>query len=188
MVTTRRAPPTLERFLRWTEREPPLEYFEGKVTRKVSPKLRHSALQLDLGKRFDAFGIPRRLARAFPELRTTFAGASFVPDVAVFTWERIPADADGELPDEVFVPPDIAIEVISPGQPLARLFQRCRWYVEHGVRLALLVHPRRRVVWLFRPGAPEALLSGGDPIDFDAVLPGFQLTVQELYRALRARG
>src|SRR5438477_9938015 len=85
-VTQRRL--TLEEFLELPEEEPALEYFEGRITQKVPPKLRHSALQFEVAKLIDSFARPLGLARAFPELRTTYtdADASLVPDVAVFRW------------------------------------------------------------------------------------------------------
>jgi Uma2 family endonuclease len=69
-----------------------------------------------LGRQVDAFAEPRRMARAFPELRTVFGGAAYVPDVAVYRWERIPPTAEGEVPDDFTEPPDIAVEIISPGE------------------------------------------------------------------------
>ncbi len=64
----------------------------------------------------NAYAEPRRLALALPETRTTFAGASLVPDLAVYRWERIPRTAEGMLADDSFVPPDIMVEIASPGQ------------------------------------------------------------------------
>jgi Uma2 family endonuclease len=175
---------TLEAFLKLPEEEPALEFADGMVTQKVSPKLHHSAVQLGLGKRIDFFAEPRKLARAFTELRTTFAGASRVPDVAVFLWERIPRDASGRLAQEVFSPPDIAIEIVSPEQSVRELTAKCRWYVANGVRIALLVDPERERVTVFRPNAESRTLRGTDRIDLDDVLPGFQLSVDELFAAL----
>lgn len=40
---------------------------------------------------------PQKVARAFPELRCTFAGRAIVPDVAIFTWQRIPRDENGAI-------------------------------------------------------------------------------------------
>ncbi|MBA2447920.1 MAG: Uma2 family endonuclease [Chloroflexi bacterium] len=85
------------------------------------------------------FGRAHRVARAFPELRTTLGGASVVPDISVYRWDRVPSDERGNVPEDVQEPPDIAVEVISPGQTLKELVDRCRWYVEHGVRVVLLV-------------------------------------------------
>src|SRR5579864_1874767 len=71
---------TLEEFLKLPEEEPALEFEDGAVTSKVWPKGRHSTLQAELIERLNQSGRPRKLARAFPELRVTFGGASFVPD------------------------------------------------------------------------------------------------------------
>jgi Uma2 family endonuclease len=176
---------TLAEFLELPEEEPALEYIEGQVTRKVSPKLRHGRIQGKFVERVNQYGEPRKLAMAVPEVRTSFAGASSIPDVSVFTWERIPRDSSGELPDEVTIPPDIAGEIISPGQQFARLAQRCRWYVEHGALLSLLFDPQRRLVYRFRPGERESVLRGAEPIDLAPVLPQFELSVEELFSSLR---
>lgn len=178
---------TLAEFLDLPDEEPALEYFDGVVTQKVSPKIRHGALQLGGAKLVDLFAVPRKLARAFTETRTTYAGMSTVPDIVVFRWDRIPADEHGELPEEVFVHPDIAIEVASPGQTLRSLSERCRWYVDNSVRVALLVEPRRRLVRLFRPGQDTVDIRGDERIDLGDVIDGFGFAPDELFAALRAR-
>jgi Uma2 family endonuclease len=86
---------TLEEFLRLPEEEPALEYEDGMVTQKVAPKGRHSALQSGWVKLIDGYAVPRRLARAFPELRAGFAGASPVPDVSVYAGSASPATRAG---------------------------------------------------------------------------------------------
>jgi Uma2 family endonuclease len=176
---------TLEEFLRRPERKPALEYFDGRVTQKVSPKMRHSRLQGRFVEWFNEQTVPHKLAIAFPELRTTYGGASPVPDVAVVVWDRLPRDATGEFLDDFYAPPDIAIEILSPGQRLAPLRRRWHWYVDHGVRVALLVDPATRTVVVFSLGAGEKTLRGDDAIDFADVLPGLQLRVDELFAALR---
>ena len=178
---------TLEEFLELPEQEPALEYLDGMVVQKVSPKTPHSGLQGELLERFNRFGRPRKLARAFTELRITFAGGSPVPDVAVYRWDRIPTAADGSLAQDAVEPPDIAVEIASPDQSVRSLVDKCLWYVQHGVPIAVLVEPKSRSVELFRPGARTGPLRGIDRIDVDDVLPGFELTVDELFQSLRAR-
>ena len=179
---------TLDEFLALPDDEPALELEpDGTVVQKVSPQGQHSSLQFALCERINGFARPRRLAVAFPELRTIFGGAAYVPDVTVFRWERIPRDQDGELLDDVFIPPDIAVEIRSPGQSLRGQVNRCRWYVEKGVEIALLVDPDDRSVRLFRADAEMRVLHGEDRIDLDSVLPGFELSVQQLFDALTLR-
>ena len=178
---------TLEDFLALPEEEPALEYCDGVVTPKVSPKLHHGALQWAVAALVNYFAVPRRLARAFPETRATFGGASVVPDVSVYTWERIPVDEQGYVLDDFVTPPDIAIEIASPGQSRRKLAERCRWYVDNGVRVALLIDPRRATVAATRPGAEPRTYRRGQRIDLGDVIPGFALDLDELFGALRIR-
>lgn len=78
---------TLDEFLAWPEAKPALELIEGVAAQKVSPNLHHGALQYEAAELFNRFGRPRKLARAFPELRTSFAGSSPVLDVSVYRAE-----------------------------------------------------------------------------------------------------
>ena len=176
---------TLEDFLRLPEQKPALEFFDGAVTQKVSPKSHHSRIQLNFAARLDRFASPRKLAAAFPEIRATFGGASVVVDIGVYRWERIPRQPEGTMAQDFFLPPDIAIEIASPGQSVAELADRCRWYIQHGVALSLLINPERRTVTRFRLDAQPEELSGGDRIELEPVLAGFQLKVQELFDSLR---
>src|SRR5438067_4854226 len=108
---------TLEQFLVLPEEKPALEYDDGMVARKGPPDIRHSALQFQIAALFNRFTLPRKLARAFPELRTTFAGRSRVPDVSVVGWERIARLPDGKLgAGPLQEPPLIVIEIRSPEQ------------------------------------------------------------------------
>ncbi|MBV9281743.1 MAG: Uma2 family endonuclease [Chloroflexi bacterium] len=178
-------PLTLEEFLQLPEEEPALEFAEGLVTQKVSPKGRHSTLQGELIKQLDRAGLPHKVARAFPELRATFAGVSRVPDIAVYRWDRIPVDARGEVTDVFTVPPDIAIEIVSPEQSVNALVRRCYWYVANGVQVALLVDPADRSVLAFRPNLPASAWSGSDRIDVSEVVPDLELSVDQLFASLR---
>lgn len=175
---------TLGEFLKLPEQKPALEFDDGVVTQKVSPQGEHSALQYEFAERVNRFARPKKLARAFPELRGTYAGGSLVPDVAVYTWARIPRAPSGRVANRFREPPDIAIEILSPSQRRADLVSRCRRFLERGARVALLVEPRRESVTAFRLEMPERILRGTDRIDLDDVLPGFELTVRELFSAL----
>ncbi|MBI4492288.1 MAG: Uma2 family endonuclease [Chloroflexi bacterium] len=176
---------TLEAFLRLPEQEPALEFKEGKVTQKVSPTGRHSRLQTVLVERLNRFAEPRKLALAFSELRTTFGGASSVPDVAVYRWDRIPVDEQGQVVDTFVEPPDLAVEIASPGQSTTGLVRRCLWYVANGVQVALLVDPDDESVLVFRAEQAPQALRGPDKLGLGDVLPGFELSAQEIFDSLR---
>jgi Uma2 family endonuclease len=175
---------TLEEFLQLPEEKPALEYFDGVIEQKMSPKTRHSALQFELAERINAVARPAEIARAFPELRTTFGGKSYVPDLSVYRWARVPRDESGNLVDDVRAPPDIAVEVVSPGQSINRLVRRCRWYVANGLEIALVIDPDDHSVLAFLADGTMQEWTGQDHIDLNSVIPGFELTAEQLFEAL----
>src|SRR5207248_6533352 len=133
-----------------------LEYEDGEALQKVSPKAKHGLLQGELWGLLR--GIGGRAILAVVELRVTFGGKSVVPDLSVFRRERVPLDADGSPQDDIFIPPDLTVEIASPRQSINKLVRRCLWYVANGVQIALLVDAYDRSVLLFRPGIqPEGL-------------------------------
>lgn len=175
---------TLDEFLALPETEPAFEYADGKVRQKVAPQGQHVTLQDDFTQRVNALAVPRKLARAYSELRTTYAGLSRVPDVAVYLWGRIPRLPNGRVANRFTEPPDIAVEIVSPDQGATDLISKCIWYVKNGVRIALIADPGSDTVLRFVPDAVPDALTGDDRIDLDEVLPGFELTVNQLFASL----
>jgi Uma2 family endonuclease len=178
-------PLTLDEFLKLPEEKPALEFADGEVTQKVSPRGQHSVLQDSLCEILNGFARPKRLALAFPELRSSFSGVSRVPDVSVYRWERIPRDFRGRVANDFVEPPDLVVEVVSPDQRVNTLVRRCLWFVSHGVQVALLVDPDDESVLLFRPNTIPRALVGDDRIEVDEILPGFAFAVAELFATLQ---
>ncbi len=149
---------------------------DGTLKQKVAPKPRHSAVQEELLFRFRA-ARSRRLAQAYPELRIVWPDAQLppsVPDIVVFRWARRPIGPDGQLADEATEAPDLAIEIVSPGQAPAQVGARCAEYVEHGAERALMIDPERRGAHLYvRGGDPlvPRALALADPLDLGELLP-----------------
>ncbi len=116
MVQLSRLSLTLEEFLKLPETKPASEFIDGQIIQKPMPQGKHSTIQGDLGATINQVLKPQHIARAFPELRCTFAGRSIVPDLAVFTWERIPRDKTGKVASTFTLAPDWTIEILSPDQ------------------------------------------------------------------------
>ncbi|MFN8636976.1 MAG: Uma2 family endonuclease [Chloroflexota bacterium] len=177
---------TLEEFLRLPEAKPPYEYWHGEVTQKVSPLGPHIALQSGIPVLIARLAVAGQPVRAFPEARLIFSGVTTVPDLVVYRRERIPRDARGQVAEYFRTPPDVVVEIVSPGQSRTKLLARCRWYAANGIRLAVFADPRRRIVRLFRPDADSGDLRGADQLDLTDVLPGFTLSVDDFFAPLSA--
>jgi len=184
MVTARQRL-TFEEFLRLPEEKPALEYFYGTVTQKVSPKARHGRLQLRFGMMIEiAAGEPPAFW-AMTELRVHWPGkVSFVPDLAVYRVERLPGGPSGEIEDDLFVPPDVAVEVVSPSQSLFETLERARWFVRHGVTAVVIIQPRDRSVRVVREDAESGPYFGDELVDLSDALSGFTFVVRDLFAAI----
>ncbi|MBA2449506.1 MAG: Uma2 family endonuclease [Chloroflexi bacterium] len=182
-ITERRLTP--EEFLKLPEEKPYLELIDGKVVQKPLGQEQHGALQMELGGRINSYARPRRLAWAFSELRGRFGADVLLPDVSIYSWERVPRDPGGRLTNVYQGPPDIAIEIVSPDQSARAMIRKCRRYLDHGTRIALVVDPGPESVVRLTPDGDVTTLRGSDRIDLDAVVLGFELTVQELFDTLR---
>ena len=112
---------TLEEFLKLPETKPAREFINGCLYQKPMPQGKHSRLQLKFCDVVNQVAETAKIALAFPELRCTFGGRSIVPDATVFRWQRIPLDADGEVPNAFEIYPDWTVEILSPDQKATKV-------------------------------------------------------------------
>jgi len=176
---------TLEEFLALPEEKPALEFADGAITAKMSGDMKRARLAAWLAIRLEVGSpVPDPLV-PFLNARVIFGGRSYVPDAVAYKTSRVPLDDDVPFDAYLTVPPDVAVEVTSPGQSIEDQDDRCRWYVANGVTVALRVHPRTRVVRVFRASGESGDLRGDDEIDLEDAAPGLRFTVDELFSALR---
>ncbi len=180
-------PLTLDQFLRLPEidEKPYLEFINGHVEPKVSPRAKHSRIQSKLLSFLDSFAHSQRLGLAFPELRCTFAGRSIVPDVVFLTRDQIVLDAHGEPIDEIRVAPALHIEILSPGQSPQGPRERLSFTTHHGGRIGWLIDPNRREVQAFLPGQEPFVVPASIGLPVAEVLPGLSLTPANIFDWLK---
>jgi Uma2 family endonuclease len=142
---------TLEEFLQQPETEPASEYIDGQIIQKPMPQGKHSIVQGELAAAINGVVKPKKLARAFPELRCTFGGRSTVLDIAVFVWSRIPRDRGGEVANVFLIAPDWTIKILSPEQGQTRVIKNILHCLKHGTQMGWLIDPFEQTVFVFRP-------------------------------------
>ncbi len=172
---------TLAVFSDLPEIRPPFEYFGGRIIQKMSPKIRHSIIQTGLSYRLMGHCLGRQAGRVFIELRCTFGGESHVFDLCYFAEGRIPRPGDLDEQGNVRTPPDLAIEVLSPGQTVGELSRKLRSAIRRGVKVGWLIDEARRQVLTFRPRKPPVVLEPGESLSAEDLLPGFSLPVGEMF-------
>jgi Uma2 family endonuclease len=188
MVQTPAKTLTLAEFLTLPETDPASEYIDGKIIQKPMPKGSHSTIQGEGVAVINAITKPQRIAWAFPELRCTFGGRSIVPDISVFTWERIPVQDDGNIAENFNVFPDWSIEILSPEQSVTRVTLNLLHCLKYGCQLGWLIDPAERLVIVYSPNQSPSYFE--EP---RAILPvpefasGVQLTLEQLFGWLKVR-
>ncbi len=174
---------TLDEFLGKEDVKPALEYACGEVTQKPMPVWSHAAIQGFLQMVLGQFLAHSGLGRAVPEFRCIFGPPgrerAFVPDVVYLAKERLPRDR------YLRAAPDLAIEILSPDQNVARLLDEIQFYLLNGVRLVWVIDPAAATVAVLAPGQEGRTLTAGDTLDGGDVLPGFSVAVDDIFAQVK---
>ena len=173
---------TLEQFLELPETEPASEYIDGAIIQKPMPQGEHSIIQTDLASAINLVVKPKRVARAFSELRCTFGGRSIIPDISVFLSERIPRKENGCVANAFAVAPDWAIEILSPGQSQTKIIKKILHCFDHGTQMGWLIDPTEQVVFVYQPTQAAACFEAAEAqLPVPNFAEAFQLTIGELF-------
>lgn len=99
------------------------------------------------------------------------------PDVALWSITRQPTMPEGYFE----IPPDLVVEVLSPGDRRGDVRAKVKEYLLHGVPLVWLVDPEARTVTVYQGNLRGTEFDEADVIDAGPVLPGFSCKVADLF-------
>jgi len=165
---------------------------DGKHFELVNGELVETTMSLEgnwvaqkIARRVDEFSEQHSLGNVFPEASfQCFADAPNMvrrPDVAFIS--------KGRLSPEQFeyghcrIPPDLAVEVVSPNDLYYDVEHKVTEYLEAGVRLVWVVNPHSRNVRVFGVDGRVRQLGESEELTGDDVIPGFRVRVGELFPA-----
>ncbi len=182
MVQTPLKSISLAAFLAMPETKPASEYVDGEIIQKPMPKGKHSLIQVESATAINGVLKSPKVALALPELRCTFGGRSTVPDIAVFTWKRIPRDATGDIANTFDAAPDWTIEILSPEQSPTKVTKNILHCLKHGCAMGWLIDPEDRSVVVYPAGQQAVFFDeAAQVILVPEFASGVQLTVGELF-------
>jgi Uma2 family endonuclease len=102
------------------------------------------------------------------------------PDVSFIRMGRLPGE---EAPEgHTRIPPDLAVEVVSPKDLYYEISERVHDFLAVGVPLVWVIDPTVRTVLIYRQNGTITGVREGEELDGEDVLPGFRCPVRELFR------
>jgi len=115
---------------------------------------------------------------------TPFPHTVRVPDASFVRGDRIPSDGL-HLRDRLFrFAPDLAIEVLSPGESASELEEKLHDYIGAGTSLIWIVDAARRTIMTIPADAPVHWLSENDTLEGGAVIRGFTCPVTAVFEGI----
>ena len=77
--------------------------------------------------------------------------------------------------------PDLAVDVISPGDTYAEVAEKVEEWLTAGCRRVWVINPRRETVEVYRSNEDFTVLRGTDTLDGGDVVEGFRCQVQGIF-------
>jgi Uma2 family endonuclease len=104
-------------------------------------------------------------------------GERYIPDAAFISKAKQPAPSRAAYNP---IPPDLAVEVLSPTDKPTDVANKVANYLLAGVVL-WLIDPDEQLVTVFVPHQTPQKLTMNDTLDGGGVLPGFTLAVKDIF-------
>ena len=101
------------------------------------------------------------------------------PDAAFVSMERI--QGAGRIEGYRSGVPDLAVEVLSPGNTKREMAEKVKEYFTAGARSVWVVNPKLKTVMVYRSLTDIITLTEKDTLEGGEVVPGFQIPVAEIF-------
>lgn len=176
MATTH--PSTDEELLRLPRDGNKYELVDGEI--RVSPAgLRHERVVARLFLRLAQFVEERGLGDVLGSnlLYVLPSGNRRGPDVSFVAAGRLAPLAEAVFPE---LAPDLAVEVLSPGDVPRQVLDKVGEYLEAGVRLVWVIDPAERTAAVYRSTTDVRRLDESDELDGEDVVAGFACVLRDV--------
>ncbi len=100
-----------------------------------------------------------------------------IPDIAFVSTGRLPDDRRKAFS----IPPDLAVEIVSPTDVLFRVFEKALTYLSGGTELVWVIEPVAKTVTVYRSETDIKVLTREDTLTGEDVVEGFSCQVSQLF-------
>ena len=154
------------------------EYVKGELVPMSPPTMEHGEISMSLILPLGTYIREKQLGCLYPADTTFKLGDRLVkPDIAFVSKERLPENRRQGSP----VPPDLAVEVISPTDSQSKVVEKALAYLEAGTQIVWVLEPRSKTVTVFRSETDIKTLTRKDMLTGEDVVEGFSCPVAQLF-------
>ena len=154
------------------------EYIKGELVLMPPATMIHGEINMNIIHFLDTYVREHQLGRLYTT-ETTFQldDRAVKPDVAFVSTDRLPENRNQASP----IPPDLAIEVVSPSDKHYDVTEKALAYLRSGTRLVWVIEPVAKTVMVYRSESDFTLLNYEDTLAGEDVVEGFSCPVAELF-------
>ncbi len=153
------------------------EYIEGELIPRMPTSLKHGKISTKISSRLLLHVRENQLGDVYAAAGFRVGERMLIPDIAFVSDARIPDDTDKASP----IPPDLAVEVVSPTDVSERIEEKAFAYLAAGTQVVWVLHPRLKTVTVYRSETDIKLLTRNDTLTGEEVVEGFSCAVAELF-------
>lgn len=171
---------TLEEFFALPEGDITYELIEGEAKPKLLPKRFHSRLTCTLCFLLTQWNQDRGEVGIEWAIRLKRKGKDWVPipDLLYISADRLSLDLI--LDEPCPVPPELAIEIISPDQSFGEISGKAIDYLNAGVSRVWVFDAKVKTITIFYPDSPPQT-HRGDEVITDELLPELEFTPAQIF-------
>ena len=153
------------------------EYVKGELVPMSPPTRIHSKISVKVIRYLDRHVDENQLGEVHVEATFQVGDRGLKPDVAFVSTPRLDGDENKGFP----IPPDLAIEVVSPTDVQSCVADKAFAYLNAGTPLVWVLDPRSKKVTVYRSESDTALFTCEDTLTGEDVVPGFACLVSQLF-------
>ncbi|HKX31377.1 MAG TPA: Uma2 family endonuclease [Blastocatellia bacterium] len=156
------------------------EIVNGHPEEKEVPGTRHSGICGRLERRLGNYAETNNLGEVYPGGSFQIGKNERIPDLAFISAERIPLEGEPETKSPI--PPDLAIEVVSPNDLYEKVLGKTLEYLAAGVKQIWIVSPENQTITIYRSTTNITAVPPDSELVSEDLLPGFRCRLSEIFK------
>ena len=182
MSTTSTALMTAEELMELPDDDLRHELINGELITMPLPKLPHGRIEARLNAPLTQFVLDHDLGEVFANsgFQLTRNPDTVVgPDISFVSKERLEQARDVEGYWQG--PPDLAIEIYSPGYRPGKISERISRLFSCGTKQVWVVDLKRSTITVYRSESDLTTFSGSDYLESPDLFPGFRISLEKIF-------